>query len=177
MEKHRERKESSVSAGIAVNPLKKSVTIKKMIHCLIVFVFFSILESALYFKVYVQKNLLYSFNHIFQCRDMICKRFFADFCHRIGGICFSSDKSFVHFYVSVFFKADKVGRQVTIRNLEHLFEIIKADLVIYHQDAHHAKTDSVIKYFIETCYRIFQFLFFKPLNFYVLSYFHHITIP
>ena len=119
-----------------------------MIHRLICFKFFSILESTLYFKVHVQKKLFYPFDHIFQCGYVICKSFFTIFCHRISGIRFSTDKSLMHFDITILLQAHQVGSQVSIGYLQHLLQVIEADLIIDHQDAHHSQPDAVIKDFI-----------------------------
>ena len=79
---------------------------------------------------------------------MICKSFFPNLCYRIGCIGLPSNKSLVHFDIPILFKAYQMCSQITIRHLEHLFQIIKADLFINHKDAHHTKTDAVVKYFI-----------------------------
>ena len=54
----------------------------------------------------------------------------------------------MNFYITVFFQAHKVGSEIPIRNLQHLLQIIKADLIIHHQDAHHTQPDAIIKDFI-----------------------------
>jgi len=79
---------------------------------------------------------------------MICKSFFAIFCHRISCIGFSADKPFMHFYIPVLLEAYQVRSQVSIRHFQHLFQVIETDLIIDHQDAHHTQPDPVIKYFI-----------------------------
>ena len=79
---------------------------------------------------------------------MICKSFFTVFSHRISGIGFPSDKSFVNFDITIFLQAYQVRSQVSICHFEHLLQVIEADLLIDHQDAHHPQPDAVIKDFI-----------------------------
>ena len=79
---------------------------------------------------------------------MIRKSFFSIFCHRISGIGFSADKSLMHFDITILLQAHQVSSQVSIGNLQHLLQIVEADLIIDHQDAHHAQPDAVIKDFI-----------------------------
>ena len=54
----------------------------------------------------------------------------------------------MHFNISVLFQAYKVSGQVAIRYLQHLLQVVEADLLIHYQDAHHPETNAVIKYFI-----------------------------
>ena len=79
---------------------------------------------------------------------MICKSFFTIFCHRISGIGFSADKSLVYFDITILLQAHQVGSQVAIGYLQHLLQVVKTDLIIDHQDTHHAQPDAVIKDFI-----------------------------
>ena len=62
----------------------------------------------------------------------------------------------MYFYISILFQAYQVCGKITIGNFQHLLQVIEADLVIHHQDAHHTEADAVVKHFIKTCYRIFQ---------------------
>ena len=87
---------------------------------------------------------------------MIAKCFFAIFCDRISGICFSADKSFMYLDIAIFLEAHQVRSQVAIRYFQHLFQVIETDFIVDHQDAHYTEPDPVIKYFIQACYRIFQ---------------------
>ena len=87
---------------------------------------------------------------------MIGKGLFTGPGHGIGCIGLSSDKSLVHFDKPVLFQTHQVGGQVAICNLQHLFEIVEANLLIDGQDAHHTEPDAVIKDLIQTIYRILQ---------------------
>jgi len=54
----------------------------------------------------------------------------------------------MHFDIPVLLQAYQVSGQVAIRHFKHLFEVIEADLLIYHQYAHCPETDAVIEYLI-----------------------------
>ena len=79
---------------------------------------------------------------------MIGKGFFSIFCYRISGICFSANKSFVHFDIAIFLQAHQMCGQIAICYFQHLLKVIKADFVIDHKHTHHTQPDAVIKYFI-----------------------------
>ena len=87
---------------------------------------------------------------------MIGKSFFTIFGDRISCVGFSADKSFVYFDIAIFLEANQVRGQVAVRHFQHLFQVIEADFIIDHQDAHYTEPNPVIKYFIQACYRIFQ---------------------
>jgi hypothetical protein len=61
---------------------------------------------------------------------MICKGFLSVFCHRIGGICFSADKSFVHLNITILFQAHQVGSQVAVSNFQHLISSLTTRMLI-----------------------------------------------
>ena len=54
----------------------------------------------------------------------------------------------MHFDISIVFKIHQMGGKISIRDFEHLLEVIKINLLIHHQHAHYAQADAIIKNFI-----------------------------
>ncbi len=79
---------------------------------------------------------------------------FAGLCNGIGGIGFAANKTFMHLEIAVFLEGIEVGGQVAICELQHLFKIVEADLLIYHEYAHDTQADAAIEQFIEITYWI-----------------------
>ena len=79
---------------------------------------------------------------------MLLECFLAGFCDRIGRVCFSADKAFVHFYEAVLFEVGQMGSEVPVGEFEQLFEIVKGHFFVHQQDAHHSHADAAIECFI-----------------------------
>ena len=76
----------------------------------------------------------------------------------IRGIGLLTDETLVHFYIPVLLQVYEVSSEITIRYFQHLLQVIKVDLLIHQQDAHHPQADAVVKHFIQTIYRILHTL-------------------
>jgi len=83
-----------------------------------------------------KKNLLNALNHIFQRSDVVRECLLAIPSHGIGGVGLPADEPLVHLYISVLLQAHQMRRQVTIRHLQHLLEVIKAHLLVDDENAH-----------------------------------------
>ena len=91
---------------------------------------------------------MYTPEHAFECFEVVLECFFTCFGDGIRGIRFAADESFVNLYKAILFEVGQMGGKVPVSEFEHLFEIVKADLFVHQQDAHHPHPDATIEYFI-----------------------------
>ena len=80
--------------------------------------------------------------------------FLACLRNGVGGVCLSSDKTFLHFNKTIFFQTLDVRREIAIGDLYQFFQLIEIDVLIHHENTHDAQANPDVKKFIKIFYRI-----------------------
>jgi len=115
-------------------------------------------------------SLIHPFYNPLQRFEMILKRLLPRLGDRIGRIRLSSDESLMHLDKPILLQVDQMRSQITIRQLQQLFQIIEADLLVDHKNAHNPHPNAAIEHLIQIADRILH----TPTP---LSYFHHMISP
>ena len=67
----------------------------------------------------------------------------------VGGVGFATNKALSYLYVGHFFEGEQVASQISVGELEGIFELVEVHPIMYHQDRHNPQPDSVVECLVE----------------------------